>query len=72
MWQRKNCCICSNDFGVHPQAKYFVTRQMCQPCRKVWEKKVALVQIQKAFDKIDALEDWISIQFENQLAITED
>jgi len=40
MWQRKNCCICRNSFGVHPHAKFFETRQMWQPCRKVWAKEL--------------------------------
>jgi len=40
MWQRKNCCVCRNSFGVHPNAKFFETRQMCLPCRKAWAKEL--------------------------------
>ena len=34
MWERKQCAICMANFGVHPKAKSFQTRQLCLPCRK--------------------------------------
>ena len=39
MWKRKNCCVCRDNFAVHPKAKIFETRQMCLPCRKTWAKE---------------------------------
>jgi hypothetical protein len=35
MWSRKKCGVCRTDFGVHPKANTFNTRQLCVVCRKL-------------------------------------
>jgi len=35
MWNRKTCGVCYGNFAVHPKAKTFLTRQLCNPCRKI-------------------------------------
>ena len=40
MWDRKECCICSTNFAVHPNAKTISTKQLCLPCRRIkWTSK---------------------------------
>jgi len=34
MWARKECACCKTDFGVHPKANTYTTRQLCGLCRK--------------------------------------
>ena len=33
-WARKPCAVCKADFGVHPKANTYNTRQLCVVCRK--------------------------------------
>ena len=35
MWDRKQCAVCGSNFGVHPKANTTLTRQLCNPCRKI-------------------------------------
>ena len=39
MWGRKRCAVCWANFAFHPQAKSWLTRQLCLQCRKqiIWE-----------------------------------
>jgi len=44
MWARKKCGICKANFGVHPRASTFNTRQLCIECRKIsWQTKYGLM-----------------------------
>ena len=42
MWDRKQCAVCYSSFGVHPKANTVLTRQLCNPCRKVRRWKYAM------------------------------
>ena len=35
MWVRKGCAVCRTDFAVHPKAKRYTTRQLCEACRRI-------------------------------------
>ena len=38
MWRRKDCAVCKADFGVHPKANKYFTRQLCVRCRVTLKK----------------------------------